>query len=113
MCCGDQLRPPPLHDTRAVPSIRPKALLEGIRCASNGRFWPTSFPLFQGRRFGLTAGSWVLDIRLPRSIPPAPGVDTVLTYQFYQLARVTGSGARSQYDNAAPPHGRLERVLPA
>ena len=30
---------------------------------------------FQGHRFGLMAGSWILDMRLSPSVPPCPGVD--------------------------------------
>ncbi len=55
--------------------------------ASNGRFWPTSRPLFQAMRFGLRAGSCILDIDRPPPFPPSPDVDTASTDAVYQLKK--------------------------
>ena len=61
--------------------------------ASSGRFCPMRRPLFQGLYFGLIAGSWLLDMNCPPSIPPAPSTDTVSIGGYYQSCECPVSSA--------------------
>ena len=48
-------------------------------CFGNSRrFCPMIRPLFQARRFGVTAGSWTLGMICPSNLPPYPDISTGL-----------------------------------
>ena len=84
-----------LNNARSLrfPANSSRALMAQTCFASSGRFCPMRRPLFQGLYFGLIAGSWLLDMNCPPSIPPAPSTDTVSIFGYYQSCECPVSSA--------------------
>ncbi len=65
--------------SRRFPVSSRRAQMAQTCLGGRGRLCPTRRPLFHALRFGVTAGSWTLDMISPSIQPSSPNINTALT----------------------------------